>query len=170
MSDVNKTQRFIVIDGPVAIRDRPQGRLITTLSVGEQIVVDPDSRTEIGGYIWWKHRRGWSAERNEETDATYLESLTSPQSQKPVVEQPLPDHVRYQVQQTIAIRDRASESGIHLGWLRRGTKVTIMTASLTEAEDCLWAWHPDGWSKIETLDGNNLYMAPASPETPPIKR
>ncbi len=50
----------------LSIRNRPSlsgKQSPRLLSVGTIIDVDPDSRTEADGFVWWKHSRGWSAEK-----------------------------------------------------------------------------------------------------------
>lgn len=42
------------------------------LAAGQVITVDPDSRTEADGFIWWKHDQGWSAEAKLNGSDTYL--------------------------------------------------------------------------------------------------
>jgi murein DD-endopeptidase MepM/ murein hydrolase activator NlpD len=62
---------FRVVDGPVNIRQQPDtdaARVSSVLNTGQQIEVDPASRTENDNYVWWKHQLGWSAERHV-TDA-----------------------------------------------------------------------------------------------------
>jgi len=47
------------------------------LAAGEQITVDAASRTEAGGYIWWLHACGLSAERRLGSDEIYLQEAAS---------------------------------------------------------------------------------------------
>src|SRR5690606_30792564 len=67
---------FRVWSGLLSIRDTPNGaRLPKKLYRKAEIEVDPHSRTELGGYIWWKHDEGWSAERNLLGNQIYLKEI-----------------------------------------------------------------------------------------------
>jgi hypothetical protein len=60
---------FVVVDGPLKVRTAPRlGRDTVVQGVllnnSENIDVDADSRTEADGNVWWRHQRGWSAERS----------------------------------------------------------------------------------------------------------
>lgn len=60
-------RRFRVALGPLSVRVGPSlaARRLDLLSVGAEIDVDEASRTEAGGYIWWKHygKDQWTAEK-----------------------------------------------------------------------------------------------------------
>jgi hypothetical protein len=40
---------------------------------GDYVTVDPSSLVQADGYIWWRHSRGWSAERNMSDGQRYME-------------------------------------------------------------------------------------------------
>ncbi|NDJ85820.1 MAG: M23 family metallopeptidase [Chloroflexi bacterium] len=42
------------------------------LQRGTRIEVIQDSRTEAGGFVWWRHQSGWSAERRTDDSEVYL--------------------------------------------------------------------------------------------------
>jgi hypothetical protein len=65
---------FQVGDDQVRVRDMPDldGNMLKWLSSGQSVEVDPDSRTEADGYVWWQHADGWSAERNVDGTAVFL--------------------------------------------------------------------------------------------------
>jgi len=58
----------------VRVRSAPglQGATVKYLSPGQSLQVDPGSRTEADGYVWWKHAEGWSAERSVDGSEVYL--------------------------------------------------------------------------------------------------
>lgn len=76
---------FRVIDGPVNIRqfaDTDAPRVQTVLQTGQQIEVDPNSRTENDGYVWWKHQLGWSAERHISDTSKVFMTKIEPETDK----------------------------------------------------------------------------------------
>jgi murein DD-endopeptidase MepM/ murein hydrolase activator NlpD len=68
------TRTFEVGRINVRVRSIPSsaGILIRELTPGTQITVDLASRTEAGGYVWWKHKDGWSVERKLDNSEVYL--------------------------------------------------------------------------------------------------
>jgi murein DD-endopeptidase MepM/ murein hydrolase activator NlpD len=65
---------FQVLSFPVKIRATPSlsSPEIRLLSTGSTVEVDPESRTEAEGYIWWKHSEGWSAEKKADDSQTLM--------------------------------------------------------------------------------------------------
>jgi uncharacterized protein YvpB len=49
----------------------------THLSAGQRVEVDATSRTEVGGYIWWKHSTGWSASSSTDGVQVFMKLLDS---------------------------------------------------------------------------------------------
>ena len=73
--EIRPTEKeFQVGDDQVRVRDKPDldGNMIKWLSPGQTVEVDPESRTEADGYVWWRHADGWSAERNVAGTAVFL--------------------------------------------------------------------------------------------------
>jgi len=58
----------------VRVRSAPNlsGDTIRYLDPGTALEVNPDSRTEADGYVWWQHSEGWSAERSANGKEVYL--------------------------------------------------------------------------------------------------
>lgn len=52
-------------------------RLPDPLEPDTEIEIDPESRQEVDGFIWWKHGTGWSAERSTDGAHIFMEPLTS---------------------------------------------------------------------------------------------
>lgn len=76
---------FRVVDGPVNIRQQPDtdaARVSSVLNTGQQIEVDPTSRTENDHYVWWKHQLGWSAERHLLNTAKIFMTKIEPETDK----------------------------------------------------------------------------------------
>lgn len=68
---------FEVVNGPLRVRNAPiiEPRALIagiSLSTGQQIKVDANSRTEAGGCVWWHHQAGWSAERRLDGTEHYM--------------------------------------------------------------------------------------------------
>lgn len=65
---------FQVLSFPVKVRAMPSltAPEIRMLSTGSTVTVDPDSRTEADGYVWWKHNEGWSAEKKVDGSQTLM--------------------------------------------------------------------------------------------------
>lgn len=61
--------------GKVRIRSAAslQGTHLGWLEATTVIEVDPDSRTEADGYVWWKHSAGWSAEKSLDGKLVFLQ-------------------------------------------------------------------------------------------------
>ncbi len=49
----------------------------TSFSTGQRVEVDATSRTEAGGYIWWKHTTGWSASSSTDGVQVFMKLLDS---------------------------------------------------------------------------------------------
>src|SRR5258708_49428 len=69
-------KQFRCVTNSLAIRTQPQlGDAYKTpqlLKFGDVITVDDTTRTEAAGFIWYKHDRGWSAERSSDGKNIYL--------------------------------------------------------------------------------------------------
>ena len=68
---------FKVTDGPLNVRTQPTFSLDSTTQVptGSEINVDDESRTEAQGFIWWRHRLGWSVEGRADGSRFYMERV-----------------------------------------------------------------------------------------------
>jgi murein DD-endopeptidase MepM/ murein hydrolase activator NlpD len=62
--------------GGVQVRVREQagigGRFIRWIAPGTRLTVDPNSRMEKDGYIWWRHNEGWTAEATSDRAEVFL--------------------------------------------------------------------------------------------------
>lgn len=61
--------------GKVRIRSSAslRGQHLGWLNATTEIEVDPNSRTEADGYIWWQHAGGWSAEKSSNGRQVFLQ-------------------------------------------------------------------------------------------------
>lgn len=69
-----RTKTYVVVDGPLGVRSAADihSRRLSAMLPGVHIVVDADSRTEANGFIWWRHRDGWTAEKTSDGKQVYL--------------------------------------------------------------------------------------------------
>ncbi len=66
---------YMVITGNLRVRTAPAASASEAgerLAWGAQVAVDPASRTEADGLVWWKHAQGWSAERTVGGSETFM--------------------------------------------------------------------------------------------------
>lgn len=91
---MGQTKVFQVGGVRVRVRSAPglSGERVGWLMPGESIAVDADSRTEVDGYVWWRHEAGWSAEKSTSGAQTFLsEPVSAPEESappKPEAQQP----------------------------------------------------------------------------------
>jgi hypothetical protein len=74
-----------VLNGPVKVRDAPNGNELKNLKLknGTLVEIEPDSMQDIGGYIWWKHAAGWSAERTSDGKKVFMGDPSLPSVDDP---------------------------------------------------------------------------------------
>lgn len=179
---------FQVGDVEVRVRSQPnlQGDTVKYLSVGQKLEVDPTSRTETDGYVWWKHAEGWSAERSLDGSEVYLHELVEPVSEpveepgKPVSE-PVEEPGQPEAPQDIAdlpekghlilaeksfqtgsvpvrVRSQPGLLGESLKYLDPGSVLEVDPASRTEVDGYVWWKHAEGWSAERSADGKEIYL------------
>lgn len=168
---------FKVIDGPVNIRRTPNGATTNRmLFTGNQVQVDADSRTEAGGYVWWQHHAGWSAERSTAGSVVFMEMVGE------VAIPPTPgasaDERQFRVVDgPVMVRQRAN-GALTSKQLLTGDVVTVIAGSRTEAGEYVWWQHSLGWSAERSINGNEVFMevivttgeiTPPMDETPETK-
>jgi hypothetical protein len=71
------TTTFYVVEPILNIRASASTAAPVTgvLYLGQQITAETNSRTVVGGNVFWKHSRGWSAERNTITNQVYMTTV-----------------------------------------------------------------------------------------------
>ncbi len=145
-----EARRFKVVNGPLSIRDAPNGeRLGETLAYGTEIDVMPDSRTEVGGYVWWQHDKGWSAEKALWGDSRFMVEIGALADDEPRT---------FEVAVS-RLSVREAPGGTRLpDFLSRGDIITTVPGSRTVDERYIWWQHDKGWSAESTVDGRLVYM------------
>jgi|GEM_PF-5798174 len=69
---------FQVIDGPLSVRDAPNGKRIGRYGTGEQFIADSVNTETIGHYVWLKHSDGgWSAYHSVDESRYFVQELES---------------------------------------------------------------------------------------------
>lgn len=71
------TRVFYVVRPELNIRSGPSlsGSIVGALAQGDRLIIDvsqPNVRVEAEGYVWWRHERGWSAERRTDNSIEWL--------------------------------------------------------------------------------------------------
>lgn len=176
---------FVVRALLVRVRAQPSLTAATTsfLSDGTLIDVEPGSRTEADGYIWWHSKDGWVAQGRSDYRQVLLVELTPnvPPFGLPLlgellpeVEQPAPDvpQKRFKVI-TNAVNVRSQpELGREflLGTtLKRDAEIRVDADAWTEKNGFLWWFHGPGWSAEKALDTGVRFLEDLTPDVPRIE-
>lgn len=169
---------FKVTDGPLSVRATPNGdKLASELKDGDTIEVQRASRTEAGNYIWWQHALGWSAERSASGSASFMTlvsdvdpaALAQAAAKAAAAAKPkrveIPAHLTgkqfMQVAANVKVRDQPSTNprGLIIKWIARGEALECDFDTLTEADGYFWVKHDLGWSAIQSVDGETVFLA-----------
>lgn len=190
------TRKLFVVGGQqVRVRSDPslRGALVKWLDPGTQLECDPESRQEVGNYVWWRHADGWSAERSLNGKELYLfEPAPETPAAEPVVTITTTTTAdidadvevdtavttvvtttaaKFQVgNQEVRVRADAGLRGAMVKWLPIGTVIEVDPASRIEKDGYVWWKHADGWSAERSSDGSSIFLfEPGSiPATTPI--
>lgn len=167
--DPNAPRIFRVWAANISIRETPNGmRIPTRLLAKMEVKVEPSSRTEKDGYIWWKHDKGWTAERSVDgRDILMKEVFDSPASNPiaPDKKVAIPAHWQgkfaLQVAKDVKVRGEPSTDprGLVIRTIARGAVIVCDMLTLTEAENYYWVRHDLGWSAIQSVDGKTVFLA-----------
>ncbi|HEX2907203.1 MAG TPA: hypothetical protein VHO69_10115 [Phototrophicaceae bacterium] len=164
-------RRFRVAVPSVSVRTQPNGsRTTVKLFQKAEIKVDPTSRTEAGGYVWWKHDQGWTAECSTNGREIFLKEVfdAAPaglEGVKKPIHVPLPAHYKgkmaLQVAQPTKVRAQPSTDprGFIIIMLKRGKVIEVDLDTVVEADGYFWARHDLGWSAIQSVDGKTVFLA-----------
>lgn len=71
---LGQPQRLMVVAAGVTICDEPRTDAIRLgrFRQGEVLLLEPSQRREADGMIWWRHERGWIAERSLDSAQTFM--------------------------------------------------------------------------------------------------
>jgi hypothetical protein len=153
-----------------SIRDNPNGkRSPQKLARKMEVKVDPKSRTEAGGYIWWKHDKGWSAECSVDGRETLMKEVfdmpPAGVAIDPARKVQLPPHWKgkfvLQVAQATKVRNQPSTDprGFIIITMKAGKVIEVDMNTMTEADSYYWVRHELGWSAIQSIDGKIRFLA-----------
>ncbi|MEO1288872.1 MAG: hypothetical protein AAFV93_13985 [Chloroflexota bacterium] len=175
--DPNAKRRFRVTANVLSIRTAANGlRISAKLYKNNEIEVYPESRTVEDGHIWWQHDKGWSAERNTTGSAVYMKEIletsstsTTPTTKTPeTTSQPTPSTIpatwtgikELQVKISVKVRNRPSTDSrvMVIKTIARGAVLNCNMDTLTEADGYYWVRHDDGWSAIQSTNGNLVFL------------
>lgn len=157
----SEKKRFQVVEGPLSVRSEPGAQWVAQLVKGQEIEVDPASRRESGGYVWWKHALGWSAERTLDGTKVLMTEIAAPAvaASKKI----------FTVTETVlSVR---AEPGFNGRWLTRlvsGQQVEVEPDSRREMDGYSWWKHALGWSAERKLDGTEAYMKETAAASAPV--
>lgn len=168
--DPNAPRTFRVWTSVLSIRQTPNGaRLTARLARNYEFSVLPQSRTEAGGYIWWQHDQGWSAECSVSGNEVFLKEVFESASTTPAIDLAkrveLPAHwkgtMTLQVAQGTKVRTQPNTDprGTIIITMTRGRIVEVDMNTLTEADGYYWGRHSLGWSAIMSIDGQTVFLA-----------
>jgi murein DD-endopeptidase MepM/ murein hydrolase activator NlpD len=154
----------------VSVRDAPNGtRLPQKLTRGKEFSVVPASRTEAGGYIWWQHDEGWTAEASISGGEIFLKEVFGASSAAPPINPAervtLPAHwqgvMNLQAAQATKVRNQPSidPRGTIIITMTRGRLIEADMSTVTEADGYYWVRHALGWSAIMSIDGKTVFLA-----------
>jgi hypothetical protein len=173
---------------PVRVRSEPslQGETVKYLDPGQELEVDSTSRTEVDGYVWWKHDQGWSAERDLDGTEVYLlaveeveeqVSAPAPSAEAPDEDEQPPAAKLFQIGSVpVRVRSEPSLQGASVKYLDPGQELEVDSTSRTEVDGYIWWKHDQGWSAERTVDGKEIYLfkpgevvsAPTTPDAPVV--
>lgn len=167
--DPDAPRIFRVWSSVLSVRDAANGkRLPTKLYCRDEIKVDVTSRTETGKYIWWKHDKGWSAERSLDGNQVFMKevfdrpaSVTVPESKRVQIPDTWKGTVFMQVAQNVKVRGEPSTNprGLIIRTIKRGKTLEVDMDTLTESDGYYWARHDLGWSAVQSVDGKTVFLA-----------
>ncbi len=181
---------FRVLVPGLRVRSAPSlsAPVVTALPGLSLLEVDPASRTEAEGYVWWRGSQGWSAqERIDRLQVLMLELTpggppyglptpaelpTPPDGEEP----PPPDGPPVATKRFRVLADRLnvrSEPDLRPEFLtgvqlRQGEEVAVSADAWAEADGHLWWRHAGGWSAERTLDSQRRYMQDLTPDIPRV--
>jgi hypothetical protein len=159
---------FQVTDGPLSVRSTPSatGVRVAELPNGTLIEVEAGSRTEAGGFIWWKHKHGWSAEGSVTAGSNpFMRRTQAPDSAVAVGKT---RHFRV-VNGPVSVRVNPDSGSSKTGELPNGTIIEALSDDVTVSGGFRWVRHARGWSALGRNDNSAPFMLPTSaPEPAPV--
>lgn len=153
--------RFLkVVDGPVSIRAMPDP---TSQKLGEipndtVIEVEKGSRVVAGGYVYYRHSRGWSAMGSAAGGAPFMIPIDVMMPDVIVTLPQVPLGVFQVIDGPISIRATPDSNSEKLGELPNLITIEIDKFSMTDRDGHIWWRHHLGWSVERTSDSSHVFM------------
>jgi len=147
---MSENRYFKITGGPVNVRSSANGATTgRALQTGQIVEVVPDSRQEKGGYIWWKHGLGWSAEKDTEGNTVFMVDIAQIDTAESLF---------FKITSgPVLIRDAANGSSIGKS-LQTGQVIEVKPGSRQEAGGYIWWEHNFGWSVEKSADDSTIFM------------
>ncbi|HRL13128.1 MAG TPA: peptidoglycan DD-metalloendopeptidase family protein [Aggregatilineales bacterium] len=174
---------FRVIEGPLSVREQPglTSTRVGTIPVGTLLEVEPESRTELHDFVWWKHVSGfgWSAERK--TDDTYIllarEGEADLPEEPPTGGQPDDDDGQVEIPGSeiaffrvtvgpLPIYTQPRLNATRVGQFAVGEEFASVQNNKLEADGYIWRVHDRGWSTQRTVDRSHVFIERIESLTP----
>ncbi|MDQ7036856.1 MAG: hypothetical protein Q9P01_19085 [Anaerolineae bacterium] len=144
-----EAKRYKVIDGPLTIRDEPDGkRASKKLAQGTEIEVTGEAVNK-GGYNWVQHADGWSALSDDDETEVYMLDISNRDPNAPRI---------FRVwAANVSIRESANGKRLAEKLFRKA-EITVEPQSQTEAGNYIWWKHDKGWSAERSINGNEVFL------------
>lgn len=157
---------FQVINGPINVRATPDATAekLGQLPLYVTIEIDKNSRTERGGYVWWRHNLGWSIERRSDNSQVYM--VRVPVMLNPPLTRPgtWDDGTPYRYFEIttgpLTIRNGPDTAAARVGTLYKREQIEVDPSTRMVMKGYVWWKHAQGWSAERPVAGTNTYMTP----------
>lgn len=157
---------FQVINGPISIRQTPDvsSEKLGELRQNETIEIDKSSMVDRGGYIWWRHHLGWSAERRSDNSAVFM--IRVPAMLNPPLALPgkWQDGTPYRyfevVNGPLSIRREPDISADRIGTLYNREQIEVDPETRMVLKGLVWWRHVQGWSVERAVTGPQVFLKP----------
>lgn len=159
---VPNENRFLkVVNGPVSIRSYPDPASQWIGEIPNEMVIEvaPGSRTVGGGYVYYRHSRGWSASGSADGREVYMIPSDVMMPDVVVTMPDVPVGIFKVVAGPISIRTHPSTSSERIGELPENVTIEVDPKSMTIADEFVWWRHHLGWSVERRVDNRGLFMA-----------
>ncbi len=176
------TRFFLVTDGPVSVREKPEAaaKKVGELPNGKVIQVLENSLTISGTFVYWQHALGWSAEGRTDASQIFMtptaapvELVVTPDKTPEVVEAPEAEVIRYfhVTDGPVTVRKAPDPASEKVGEIANGAFIEVDPLSRTINAGFVYWQHGKGWSAERRIGGESAFMTPAAelPPAAPVK-
>lgn len=149
-----------------------------TAPAGIQFEVDGDTRTEVDGKVWYQQAQGWVAEKTIDGSEVYLEAIDSDTVGQTVAFtnetaaslaktltgalSNMAGKAEVQAKEEVKVRTAPKLTGSKVVRnLELAERIEVDMNTLTEADGYIWVQHEYGWSAIQSVDGESIFLVAA---------